>query len=332
MANRNISRRGRIFITLVGLVVIEAVLGFYLLRTPADGLGMRRILARVINSSDEKIYLRQKSPVQTEGFSQPDLDSLRPMVQPLVNRAPGGLEIAIALRDWASRNLEVSLSAPPDLSISDLVAGIKGPEVPPPVWCDSYAKIFLLAAHSVGVEARIVHLSADAGPALQAHYANEVWVSELSKWVLMDAFFNLYIQIDGQPASALEIHKVAFGLTPAERIVIKKGASQGEFSPKKYLDNFQCLQIVGGPVFSSGKELLLKNKRIVFYNFVDEVSPPLRRRDNAVIFLFKYILPLLILLFFILLLSTYRRARRGWARRPRERLPFLLPPRREDKP
>jgi len=264
MANRNISRRGRIFIILVVALAIEAVLGFYLLRTPADGLGMRRILARVINSSDEKIYLRQKSPVETEGFSQPDLDSLRPMVQPLVNRAPGGLEIAIALREWASRNLEVSLSAPPDLSISDLVAGIKGREVPPPVWCDSYAKIFLLAAHSVGVEARIVHLSADAGPALQAHYANEVWVPELSKWVLMDAFFNLYIQIDGQPASALEIHKVAFGLTPAERIVIKKGASQGEFSPKKYLDNFQCLQIVGGPVFSSGKELLLKNKRIVF--------------------------------------------------------------------
>jgi len=264
------------------------------------------------------------------------------MVQPLVNRTGGGLKRALTLRDWTSRNLQVSQSTPPHLSISDLIAGMKGP-VRAAVWCDAYAKTFLLAAHSVGVEARIVHLSGGPQRALQAHYANEVWIPELSKWVYVDGFSSLYIEIDGQPASALEIHKTSFGLAPAEKIIIKTGPfSSEEFlppirasrmggpsGPQKYLDLFQHLQIVGGPVFSSGKELLLKNKRILFYNLVDKVSPPLRRLSGAAIFLFKYVLPALILLLFILI-SAYRRPRRGRARRPREPLPFILPRQREE--
>jgi hypothetical protein len=324
------SRRRRILVILLVALLIEAALGFYLLRVPPDGLGMRRILARVVNSSREEDFLRQKSPAQVVGISQRDLDTLMPLVEPLVSEASGMVK-ALILRDWVSRNLRVSQSTPPHLSVSDLIAGIKGPEEPPAVWCDAYAKIFFLAARAVGAEARIVHLSGGPQRALQAHYANEVWVPRLSKWVYVDGFFNLHIEIDGRPASALEIHKAAFSLAAAEKIIIKRGRfSRDEFLPQKYLDLFQHLQIVGGPVFSSGRGLLLKNKQVLFYNLVDKISPPLRRGARLSIFLFKYLLPLLILIFVILFISTYRRGRRYRVRRPREPLPFILPRQRKE--
>jgi hypothetical protein len=78
------------------------------------------------------------------------------------------------------------------------------------VLCDSYARLFVIAAQTLGIPARIVEL--------RGHIVPEVFVREIGKWMMIDPTNGYYISKDGEPLSVAEIivcYREGVSLTPS---------------------------------------------------------------------------------------------------------------------
>lgn len=78
-----------------------------------------------------------------------------------------------------------------------------------PVLCGNLAQIYVALAESLGLTARTVGLSVavqNGQFGIDTHAAAEVWLPEMGGWIYQDPTFNLYWQIDGKPASAMQLH------------------------------------------------------------------------------------------------------------------------------
>jgi hypothetical protein len=78
-----------------------------------------------------------------------------------------------------------------------------------PVLCGNLAEIYVALCESMGLVARTVGLSLmvrDGTFGSDTHAGAEVWVPEIGGWVYEDSTFNCYWEIDGKPASALQLH------------------------------------------------------------------------------------------------------------------------------
>jgi len=78
-----------------------------------------------------------------------------------------------------------------------------------PVLCGNLAEIYVALCESMGLVARTVGLSLmvrDGTFGSDTHAGAEVWVPEIGGWVYQDSTFNCYWEIDGKPASALQLH------------------------------------------------------------------------------------------------------------------------------
>jgi hypothetical protein len=78
-----------------------------------------------------------------------------------------------------------------------------------PVLCGNLAEIYVALCESAGLIARSVGLSLmvrDGTFGTDTHAGAEIWIPELGGWIYQDPTFNCYWTIDGQPASALQLH------------------------------------------------------------------------------------------------------------------------------
>ena len=78
-----------------------------------------------------------------------------------------------------------------------------------PVLCGNLAEIYVALCESVGLTARAVGMSLmvrDGVLGSDTHAAAEVWIPEMGGWIYQDPTFNCYWEVDGKPASALQLH------------------------------------------------------------------------------------------------------------------------------
>ena len=78
-----------------------------------------------------------------------------------------------------------------------------------PVLCGNLAEIYVALCEAAGVVARPVGLSLmvrDGTFGSDTHAGAEIWVPEMGGWIYQDSTFNCYWEIDGKPASALQLH------------------------------------------------------------------------------------------------------------------------------
>src|ERR1044072_7510550 len=78
-----------------------------------------------------------------------------------------------------------------------------------PVLCGNLAEIYVALCEALGLTARAVGLSVAVQQGLfgvDTHAGAEVWIPEMGGWVYQDPTFNCYWQIDGKPASAMQLH------------------------------------------------------------------------------------------------------------------------------
>jgi len=78
-----------------------------------------------------------------------------------------------------------------------------------PVLCGNLAEIYVALCEAMGLTARAVGLSVAVQKGLfgvDTHVGAEVWIPEMGGWIYQDPTFNCYWQIDGKPASAMQLH------------------------------------------------------------------------------------------------------------------------------
>ena len=78
-----------------------------------------------------------------------------------------------------------------------------------PVLCGNLADIYVALCEAAGLVARTVGLSLmvrDGTFGSDTHAGAEIWIPEMGGWVYQDSTFNCYWEVDGKPASALQLH------------------------------------------------------------------------------------------------------------------------------
>lgn len=78
-----------------------------------------------------------------------------------------------------------------------------------PVLCGNLAEIYVALCEAAGLTARAVGLSLmvrDGTFGSDTHAAAEIWIPEMGGWIYQDPTFNCYWEVDGKPASALQLH------------------------------------------------------------------------------------------------------------------------------
>jgi len=78
-----------------------------------------------------------------------------------------------------------------------------------PVLCGNLSDIYVALCEAAGLTARVVGLSVavqGGSFGVDTHAGAEVWIPEMGGWIYQDPTFNVYWEVEGQPASALSIH------------------------------------------------------------------------------------------------------------------------------
>lgn len=117
------------------------------------------------------------------------------------------LQRAIRIRNWlAARRYRMSM---PGLATRVPREAYLQMRQGKPVLCGNLAEIYVALCESSGLIARSVGLSLmvrDGTFGSDTHAGAEIWVPEKGGWVYQDSTFNCYWEVDGKPASALELH------------------------------------------------------------------------------------------------------------------------------
>ena len=124
-------------------------------------------------------------------------DRFRQMKQLTKNGGLKTMDCAIILSNWVRSQL---LFGKPDYNseeilLDDIINESKNNDLN--VLCDSYARLFVLAAQALGIPARIVELS--------GHVVPEAFIREMGKWVMIDPTNGYYLSKNGKPLSVAEI-------------------------------------------------------------------------------------------------------------------------------
>ena len=170
--------------------------------------------------------------------------------------------------------------------------------------CDAFSVLFVGAALSMDIPARLVHLTTTGGPGAKGHYVVEVWIRELNKWVMMDVLYNCRYEIDDMPLSALEIHNAYFINHVKPTIV--RDSSKTPPDPNKNSDGlkglYKHMQIINRTDLGE-YGIAWFDKKLKFINWVDNVSPPLGRMEEFLRPVLFIILPISGGISFIILVS-----------------------------
>jgi hypothetical protein len=109
-----------------------------------------------------------------------------------------------------------------------------------PVLCGNLAQIYVALCEAAGLTARTVGMdmmARDGQLGRDAHAGAEIWIPEMGGWVYQDPTFNCYWDVDGKPASALQLHDALLErreITLAPETCGTETASQNYVDPRQY--------------------------------------------------------------------------------------------------
>ena len=109
-----------------------------------------------------------------------------------------------------------------------------------PVLCGNLAQIYVALCEAAGLTARTVGMDMMARNGQlgrDAHAGAEIWIPAMGGWVYQDPTFNCYWDVDGKPASALQLHDALLerreiALDP--ETFLTETASQNYIDPRQY--------------------------------------------------------------------------------------------------
>jgi hypothetical protein len=120
------------------------------------------------------------------------------------------------IRLWLARHHRLGL---PGLSTRNPREAYEQMKAGQPVLCGNLAEIYVALCEAAGLTARAVGLSVAVQNGLfgvDTHVGAEVWLPEMGGWIYQDPTFNCFWQIDGKPASAMQLHDAIMEEKPIE--------------------------------------------------------------------------------------------------------------------
>jgi hypothetical protein len=246
-------------------------------------------------------------------FESPDTEELKLVKQRVYHVVEGyknDFNLILLLMDYIHKKTKYKTKAEHELSkrnyetYFDLVSDVlEGGEF----WCGSMSKAMITASLSLGRNGRLIHLQTapDGDQDYMGHYVVEIWLSEMSKWVLFDPTINIYYLYKGQPASAIEIHNAyindktgEINVVKAEKLFNLETFNDKKFLPEVSLKNyFRHFQVIFRNDFLENGDIVRTTNRETknyYVNWVDEKTPA---------FYFKQELPALSVRIGVLLLN-----------------------------
>jgi len=219
-------------------------------------------------------------------FESPDaegLDWVKKKIFPEVEDYKNDFDLAIKLMSYIHNKTEYSASDQTYETYFDLIKNVlKGGKF----WCGSMSKSMMTASLSLGRNARLIHFQTapDGDPDYLGHYAVEIWLPELKKWVLFDPTINIYYLYQKQVASTLEVHRACINGKARDVKVVKEGKlySLETFNDKTFLPGvtlknyFKHFQVIFRNDFlENGGIVRTANAETTNYyvNWVDEKTP-----------------------------------------------------------
>ncbi len=165
----------------------------------------------------------EKHIAPRDHLSTDDVAFLRREIGAEISTSDSPWQRANNLRSWLVRRYRLGF---PGLSTRNPREAYEQMKLGQPVLCGNLAQIYAALAESLGLTARTVGLSVavqNGQFGVDTHAAAEVWLPEMGGWIYEDPTFNCYWQIDGQPASAMQLHdavmdqrRIAFAPKDAE--------------------------------------------------------------------------------------------------------------------
>ena len=148
----------------------------------------------------------EKRIAPREPLSADDVAFLRREIGSEISTSDSPWQRANKLRAWLANRSRIGM---PGLSTRNPREAYEQMKLGQPVLCGNLAEIYVALAESLGLTARPVGLGVAVQNGLfgvDTHAAAEVWLPELGGWIYEDPTFNCYWQIDGKPASAIQLH------------------------------------------------------------------------------------------------------------------------------
>jgi len=150
----------------------------------------------------------RKQIVARLGLSPEDLKFFRHELAGVFSPSDSAWQRAIQIRNWlVSAHYKMAL---PGLSTRVPREAYEEMRQGRPVLCGNLAEIYVALCQAAGVVARPVGLSLmvrDGTFGSDTHAGAEVWVPEMGGWIYQDSTFDCHWEIDGKPASALQLHE-----------------------------------------------------------------------------------------------------------------------------
>ena len=201
--------------------------------------------------------------------------------------AQSDLERAVVLRQWARGQYDFSAGSG-KLRMFDYEGLLRNRRHDSGL-CDAFATLFVGAAISIGLPARVVHLNTSAGTDSRGHYTAEVYLPDQQRWVVMDPLYNCYYSVEDRPLSALDLHRLA---RKSQAHIVKVERTTGPKGPPGlHLDNYyRYFQIVNRTDFDTYR-LNLFGDKLLFLNWVGDGASVLGRREAALRVILFFIWP-----------------------------------------
>jgi hypothetical protein len=172
----------------------------------------------------------------TDDPTVPEAAYFREAIQPEIDPSAATFERQLAIMDWVRRQGVVADAVQPipgDPITVDraMLEGV-------PAQCENFSTLYVAAVTSMGLpNVRTWHFVSGDGWNRFGHIANDVWVPELGRWVMVDPMNNAYALVDGAPGSIIDVRE-ALLTGHAERLEVVVGPN-AHTSPERLLELYE---------------------------------------------------------------------------------------------
>ena len=148
--------------------------------------------------------------------------------------------------------------------------------------CRRFSYILLGALLSAGFDARIACFTSSLHRSgVRSHVTVEVWIEELTQWVLLDPTCDTLVLVDGKVASALELQE-AVVREQLDRITFERNGATLEPCPRPATYGRPCRHLfvaVSNAIFDGYSVRIVGPKRLRFLHYSRESTYPTLRKQ-----------------------------------------------------